>query len=538
MSASRTATTAKACPRVSAAYRVTTAVSTGSCGDDVDADAAMPDLARPVYSRYDGAGPTVNGISFHRMVVGLLFGSIFLTACLMPAQSDTFWHLRAGADIWRTHHIPFVDTYSYTAAGHSWPNHEWLWQALSYALYRLGGMPLLTGAAALVVMGAFALAYRLTVGAPATRFALMVVGVPLAACVWALRPQIVSLGLLAALITLIARERYRPLPVLFVVWANVHGAVALGVVVVAATAAAAALKARSGDPGDRKRAWTLALLTPVCAAATALTPLGPRLWTFILESMRRSHETLIVEWMPTYPTGPVELGFWVLAIAFVILLARRGRTLVDRGDWSDLAALAAAVVVLPLAIRAVRNVPPFLLLAIPAASRLLGPEFRLRRRPTPADAIDHPRVNLALLSGLVVLGVAAVGVAWASSLPLLGWRPLSAGALAAVGACPGPLYNRYNDGGYLIWFAPETKVFIDSRQDPYPVDFVLDAVSNEARGTYRDMFARHGVRCALLPLASPTLSRLRQDGWHDRFADETWAVLVPPEIRATVIPAR
>jgi hypothetical protein len=468
----------------------------------------------------------VNGISFHRMVVGLLFGSIFVTACLMPAQSDTYWHLRAGAELWRTHHVPFVETWSSTAAGRFWPNHEWLWQALSYGLWRIGGMPLLTAAGALVVTGAFALAYRLTVGAPMTRFLLMIVGVPLAACVWALRPQIVSLGLLALLVTLVARERWRWLPALFVVWANVHGAVVLGVAVLGATAVAAAIKARGGEARDRTRALCLALLTPVCAAATLATPLGTRLWTFIVESMRRSHATLIIEWMPAYPIGPVEIGFWVLSIAFVVLLARRWRRLTT---WSDVAVVAAALVVLPLAIRAVRNVPPFLLLVIPAASRLLGADFRLGgARDAPASA-DHPRVNLALLGGLFVLGVGVVGVAWASSLPLLGWRPLSPGALAAVGACPGPLYNRYNEGGYLVWFAPETKVFIDSRQDPYPVEFVLDTVGNEARGTYREMFARHGVRCALLPLASPTRPRLRQDGWRERYTDETWAVLVPPD---------
>ena len=468
---------------------------------------------------------TSNGISFNRLLVGLLFGSIFLTACLMPAQSDTYWHLRAGADLWRTHRIPLVDHYSYTAAGRFWPNHEWLWQALSYGLFRAGGMPLLTGAAALVVTSAFALAYRLMVGATTTRIALMMPGVPLAASVWALRPQIVSLALLALTVTLIARERTRLLPFVFVVWANLHGAVALGVAVVAAAAGAAALKARGGEDADRKRAWRLALLTPICAAATAVTPLGPRLWGFVFESMRRSHETLVVEWMPSIPTGPVEIGFWVVAAAFAIVLVRRWRSLTS---WSDLAVVAAAVVLLPLAVRAVRNVSPFVLLAIPAASRLLGPEFRLRRA-APVAGVDHRGVNLALLSGFALLGVAAVGVAWAASLPLLGWRPLSAGVVAAVRGCPGPIYNRYNEGGYLIWFAPATPVFIDSRQDPYPVDFVLDAVGNEARGSYREMFARYGVRCALLPLTSPTLRRLREDGWRARFTDERWAVLVAPD---------
>jgi hypothetical protein len=465
----------------------------------------------------------VRGISFDRLIVGLLFASIFLTACLMPAQADTYWHLRAGQDLWRTHHVPFVETYSFTAAGAFWPNHEWLWQAFSYALYRLGGMPLLTGVGAGIVTGALILAYRLMVGPATTRFGLMVLGVPLAACVWALRPQIVSLACVSTLVTLLARERYRPLPLLFVVWANVHGAVALGVAVLGATALAAVVRARTGDVLDKKRAWTLALLTPVCAAATALTPMGTRLWTFIGESMSRSHQTLIIEWMPAYPTGPVEIGFWVLAIAFVVLLARRWRRL---EHWTDVAIVVAAVVMLPLAVRAVRNVPVFLLLATPAASRLLGPGFQLRRSATPSE--DHPALNLALLGGLGLAGLGIIAFAWATSLPKLGWRPLSGGAIAAVRACPGPLYNRYGDGGFVIWFVPETPVFLDSRQDPYPLRFVLDAVADDARGAYEATFARHGIRCALLPPGWPTSERLLRAGWRPSYADDAWLVLVPP----------
>jgi hypothetical protein len=192
----------------------------------------------------------------------------------------------------------------------------------------------------------------------------------------------------------------------------------------------------------------------------------------------------------------------------------------------------AAVVVLPLAIRAVRNIPPFLLLAVPAASRLLGTDFRFgRRAPDGSDAaasVEHPRLNLAIFALLAVFGAGAIAVAWAVPLPMLGWRPLSPGAIAAVRACPGPLYNRYNEGGYLIWFVPETPVFIDSRQDPYPFQFVLDAVTNDSHATVDDTFARHGIRCAILPQDSETIPRLRAKGWRTSFSDLELAVLVPP----------
>jgi hypothetical protein len=467
----------------------------------------------------------MRGLSFNGLMVGLLFTAVVLTACLMPAQSDTYWHLRAGHDLWHTHHVPLVETYSYTATGRFWPNHEWLWQAMSYALYRAGGMALLAAGAAAIVTSAFVLAYRMSVGATATRFVLMVAGVPISASVWALRPQIVSLALLALLVTLLVRERYRWLPLLFLLWANVHGAVVLGVAVLGAAAALAVVTAvRSHDAADKRRAITLAAMVPVAALLTAATPLGTRLWSFIVESIGRSQKTVIVEWMPAYPNGPVEIGFWVLALAFVVLLWRRWRTLTT---WSDRVSVLAAVVVLPLAIRAVRNIPPFLLLAVPAASRLLGPDFKLARK-TAAPSAEHPRLNLALLGGLALFGVAIVGVAWAVPLPMLGWQPLSPGVVAAVRACKPPLYNRYNEGGYLIWFVPQKPVFIDSRQDPYPFEFVHDAVLNDGHATVDETFARWGIQCALLPTDSQTIARLRAKGWRPSFSDQKLAVLVPP----------
>src|SRR5437016_5011047 len=82
-------------------------------------------------------------------------------------------------------------------------------------------------------------------------------------------------------------------------------------------------------------------------------------------------------------------------------------------------------------------------------------------------------------------------------------------ALAAARACPGPLYNRYYDGGFLIWFAPERRVFIDSRQDPYPVPFLLEALRVEQGAPPEELFARWAIRCALLPVASPVHARVR-----------------------------
>jgi hypothetical protein len=425
--------------------------------------------------------------------------------------------------------VPLVDTYSYTAAGRPWPNHEWLWQAIAFPLHRAGGFPLLTGAAAAAIVGAVVIAYRSMVGAPSTRFVLVLLAIPLASLGWTLRPQVVSLLALASLVGLLVADRTRWLPPLFLVWANVHGGVAIGGAVLAVVAAVALLRARGSAATDldRARARRLALAVPLCALATCATPLGFRIFRFVLESEARLRAAHVSEWMP-FSTGPVlSTAFWVLAAAFLVLVARSWRR-VRAGTWADWAAVGAALAVLPFAARSARHAGPWLLLAPIAASRLLGPDFRWRRAPAPASA-DHPALNALIVGVVGAAAAAAVATLWSLPLPRLGWHPVSEGALAAVRACPGPLYNHYDQGGDLVWLVPERPVFIDNRQDPYPLELLIEQSEVESgRRAPGPLLARYGARCSFLSTKSPTVAALSAAGWRTTFRDRDWAVQAAP----------
>jgi hypothetical protein len=463
------------------------------------------------------------------MVLGILLVGLAILALLMPAHSDTFWHLRAGADIWQTGHVPRVDSYSHTVAGLRWPDHEWLSQALMYLCFRLGGMPGLELGAALVVAVAVALVYRLMVGPLSTRTLLMSAPLAVSSLLWVLRPQIVSLLLLVVLIWLLVHERHRFIPVLFLIWANAHAGVVLGgVVLVVVTACALVRFLRRRNFADRRRLVTLGIVLPLAGLATAATPLGFGIFRFVLESTARLHAEHILEWGPPWPTGPFEVTFWALALGFLGLLIWRRRVLLA-ASWADTTVVASAAAILPLAVQSLRNIGPFLMIATPAASRLLGPDFRFRRRsPAREPGPDHPGVNLALLASATLVAAGIVTLSWTSSSSRLDWRPLGAEVQDALRACPGHLYNHYYEGGYLIWFVPEKPVFIDNRQDPYPISLLAEDAAIERGAAYRPTFDRYGIRCAFLPASSRIVPRLRADGWQPRFLDGRWAVLAAP----------
>ena len=147
---------------------------------------------------------------------------------------------------------------------------------------------------------------------------------------------------------------------------------------------------------------------------------------------------------------------------------------------------------------------------------------------TGAPANERPALNLLLLASAGSLVLTVLFRLYALPAPRLKWQPVAPAALAAIDACHGNLYNRYDEGGYLLWFAPTRKVFIDGRQDPYAASLVLEHIRMETAGGDTDgVFSRYDIGCAYLPASSPTATQLVQAGWTTLHGGD-WLVLARP----------
>ena len=453
--------------------------------------------------------------TFPRLCTLLLFTAIGTVTCLMPAQNDTWWQLRAGMEIWRTGTVDLRDHFSHTVLGGYWPNHEWLSQVIFYAVHRIGGMPLLTATCAATIVAAWAIVWRVSTGAVMRRVIVGGLAVLGSSHGWTLRPQVFTLLLSAATVYLLVRRRELLLPPLFLLWANLHGGVVLGFVILAGALADRTLN-------DRGHAWRLVAVTAACVAATILTPLGLSFWTEIPASLVRLREYQILEWRPPRFDDPLFLPFWLVSTAIVLLAFRRRLWRPQPGpphilEWSALA-------LLPLAVSSARNIPPFLLLAFPAVTALWLAEFPAQTTK-PAAAREKPAVNAAVFAVTAALALITIAYAWTAQVARLAWHPLGKPVMAAIDACPERLYNRYDDGGYLIWFMPQRKVFMDSRQDPFPEELVRAHINAETSGEYDTLFNRYEIQCAFVPADSLVARRLRTAGWVDRYQGPKWSVL-------------
>jgi hypothetical protein len=450
--------------------------------------------------------------TFHQLITAIFFIAVAASACLMPLQNDTWWHLRTGAEMWSRGRVMLTDEFSFTAAGRFWPDHEWLSEVLMYGAFVAGGLRGLTLLAAGCVTASVALSWRLMRGTSGTRLLLMALGISSLVLVWTARPLVFTLVLLMTVIHLGLRRWYWPLPLVFALWANLHGGVALGLV------ALGGLVLSDAYLFGVSRALRVVPWVALCFAATLVTPLGVDLWRTIPESIHKSVANGIAEWRPPQ-LGLRDLGFWLIGASFLAVLARRWRALVTPEAHS---LSVIALLLLPLALRYSRNITPFVMVALPALSHMVQLPGSLTRRHR---SHERPALNMLLACSFLIVAVTVVLRAWAAPSAWLQWRPVSLPVLDGVRTCNGRLYNRFDDGGYLIWFVPEMPVFVDSRQDPYPLEFLQEHLHHEQTGDFKPVFAKYRLTCAFLPRSSPTAVGLQANGWRITASDQQWLVL-------------
>src|SRR5262249_12858780 len=142
------------------------------------------------------------------------------------------------------------------------------------------------------------------------------------------------------------------------------------------------------------------------------------------------------------------------------------------------------------------------------------------------ESLASLRRNRRNLTAIAAGGLAIVIWAWSRPYAGLNWNPVSPLAAATIRACPGRVFNEYNEGGYLIWFVPERQVFLDGRQDPYSLAFLQRARAVASDPAVRaSVFGDYGIRSAALSPESRLVAQLVGQGWRQAYRDARWVVL-------------
>lgn len=453
----------------------------------------------------------------------ILIGLRPLLTAIPP--NDFWWHMATGRMILDTGTIPQVDSFSYTQAGETFFNQSWLSQVLIYGLYSLGGAPLLLIVQSIVLAATYWLILQIclwyTNNVKLSVSLLLLTTLPLSFDNWIIRPQSYTFLLFAAFLAILTAyrlgrfNRLWMLPILMLLWVNLHGSFVLGGVLIGATFVCEWLKQfvaglrKSMRPNEPPNESYQAPLKPlfitgvVSALALLINPRGFGVLGYVSNLLSSSSvTTLVTEWAP--PTiretnGLIFFLFLFLCIA-VLAYARRAP------DFTD---MLLAAMFLWLALGAVRNIVWFGMIATPLLASQIASFFpqsnKLRKGPAGQAAINWALVGVLSLLYLLALP-------WVKSNldlpPALGALYTEATPIEAV-ACmqeqperPERLFHEMGYGSYLIWQTPEQKVFIDPRIELYPFSQWADYINLSAGNNVDELIEKYQFDGMLLDTTS------------------------------------
>lgn len=294
--------------------------------DGAFASAAEPEL---------DTEPEIIGSSFLRPgVYVFLISSVcayyLLNAPILLGHYDLGWHLAAGDLIRERGSVSLHDTWSFTSAGRQWFNLSWLWDVFASVLFQYAnfiGLVLFVVACGAVIAG-YLTSLCLNSGASAIAACISVLSASVLFPEFAAYPNIylaaspnISTMLFSVIFYGECSKRTRRiflLPVVMLLWANLHGGFLLGLFIVGVFGGVALLR----------RDWVSVGIYSVvgagCFIATFVNPLGWRIYEGLTTVLGHFSQAYITEWWPYYRnvTVPGSIPGIIYILTFVALELR------------------------------------------------------------------------------------------------------------------------------------------------------------------------------------------------------------------------
>ncbi len=424
--------------------------------------------------------------TFPAVLAGSLAFLVFIFARRDIPDPDLWWHLRNAQLLLTQGHLPAADQYSFTAPGAAVLPFEWLSELLLYAAFRGAGQTglfwLVFALSTAIVLGIFRLSYLASRDLK-NSFVVSVGGAMLAAITIGSRPLLFGWLYLVILLLVLAEVRSPQhecgrtgepvegrrrwlwlLPPLFCLWINSHGSWPMGFVIFGIFIASGLVEGRWGNAYARR--WSAPERRSLLAAAAAsfavlfVNPTGHRLVLYAFQAMFGRHSSVgVVDEFASIdfhtPWGKVAM---VLIVATLLI------SIFSREPWR-LDEIATTMLALYWSLTYSR----FMFLA----GILLPPVFAKRvKLMTPYERnSDKALPNALALAVLLCAFIIAMPRDSRFQAPVA--YPTDAVAYMNSHGMQGRLFHEYVWGGYLIWHAPESKVFIDGRWDPYAATGVV-----------------------------------------------------------------
>jgi hypothetical protein len=441
---------------------------------------------------------------------------------------DIWWHLALGQHYiqQQTMHVDH-SVYSWTPAVTDWVYNTWLGSTVLYLVYRASGTIGFWILQWLIFLGVFTLMVAFWKTVYKKLDVLAVSGIFLIACamgpgVSVYRPELFSTIFFTLYLFIYfygkqtGRNCFWLFPLLFPLWVNLHGGFMFGLILLSLILAGETLDyfLFRQNPLPIKLFRMLWIAVPLCYLLILLNPYGIMYplsilkWNNPITSEENYFGPAILAYKSLWPnlTNPF-LAFiytvtaWIQTLFAVLYLTLAVRLLIKNRfiDWTLLGINALFYVWgMSTARVMIFSLQVFFFSSVYLLARSDALQWRRRAAP------------FALAAFLFVAGCVGIYVlrhwnaySWFGTR-LIEMAPADEAQFIRKWKIPGPLFNDYGTGGYLLWsLYPEYKVFIDPRYGPYVTQVVPDYfmfIRNHSSEAIRWLTEKYPFKVAVINL--------------------------------------
>ena len=493
----------------------------------------------------------------------VLLAGIFLFLLLVNfggayLDNDLGWHLQTGKNIAVTHDVARINTENHTLLGASWVDHEWLANYLMFIIYEHSGFLGLSAGFAFLGLSGLALIAghknleRFPGISTVVMLALFFPG--FMGCIphLGVRVQTITLFFFPLLIYLLYRAQAKNnvnmlyfLPLIFGIWANLHGGFLIGLFVYALWIGCILIDrvlperiSRYFEPSLSKNSRSFissaVLILLLSGVATLINPYGAELYGFLAQYADTYYLTHIQEWVPFYyyPVDPWKIlyyGIFGAGILINIMINDDWKDGSSKGEgkkpyFPDLFTFVLVFLFFFLSLKSVRHFPLFFASSLGFISmvysrkpgELIGSQGSGARIKTWTRILPYTAVILSL--SLFALQISARFKtndpfrSFCADYPCKAVEYLK----SEKNFKELKLFNIYDWGGYLIWTLPGRQLFIDGRMPQYPYEgrSILEEYDNfYEEGRQKIMLEKHGIELVLMR----TKDHLFTPNWFEKY---------------------
>ena len=479
----------------------------------------------------------------------ILFMAVFWSIAangpqLLNFDGDLPRHLLVGHLIRESKSVPLTDAFSFRTDGFPSIPHEWLSQViLSIANDGLGlsGVILLT---AVIVTATWAIVFGEANRKAKNLFpSLFVTTLGVAAGMIHVLPRPHIFTYLFTALWIVVLERIRShksnswwwLPVLMLIWVNLHGMFILGVFIWVIYLVGSLLEVAPHDWFALPSTKSMLLGGGLALAATFISPSGFKIWEAVIAL---GSNTYITSRIPEYQSANFHLPeTWPFIILLLLTITAFARTN-KKSEWTD---ILIAISFIGFALYTSRMIPLCAIILVPVSAKATA-EWLEQNFST--SKVSQIQMNISTINsssnGVIWLILLALGlaVAFRSGISIdpdnkgnvfeAKFFPVQAVSWLNQHPQPGHMFNEFDWGGYLLLkLSPPQQIFMDGHTHIYGETLTreYETVISLADG-WQDILDKYQVKWAILRRGSPLAQALKNKNWDITYQDETAVVLV------------